>query len=119
MGDEILTGGDVSQVVRVGDTVRRPTGPWTPAVHAFLIHLRKIGFSGAPEVLGIDEHGREILRYIPGQVATDPIPEWAAADDVVESLAVFIREFHDAAQSFTPPSNAIWQPWEARPAPVT
>ena len=26
MGDEILTGRDVSHVVRVGDTVRRPTG---------------------------------------------------------------------------------------------
>jgi Ser/Thr protein kinase RdoA (MazF antagonist) len=115
MGDEILIGGDVSRVVRVGDTVRRPTGPWTPAVHAFLIHLRKVGFSGAPEVLGIDEHGREVFRYIPGQVATDPIPEWAAADDVVESLGVFIREFHEAARSFTAPSDAIWQRWPGAP----
>ncbi|MFI2076838.1 MULTISPECIES: hypothetical protein [Streptomyces] len=30
-----LPGGNVSAgVVRIGDTVRRPAGPWTPAVHA-------------------------------------------------------------------------------------
>ena len=32
-----LGGGNVSGgVVRIGDTVRRPAGPWTPAVHALL-----------------------------------------------------------------------------------
>lgn len=30
-----MGGGNVSSgVVRIGDTVRRPAGPWTPAVHA-------------------------------------------------------------------------------------
>jgi hypothetical protein len=34
-----LGGGNMSSgVVRVGDTVRRPAGPWTPAVHALLTH---------------------------------------------------------------------------------
>ena len=32
--EQPLTGGNVAAgVVRVGDTVRRPSGPWTPAVH--------------------------------------------------------------------------------------
>jgi hypothetical protein len=41
-GTEVpLGGGNMSSgVVRVGDTVRRPAGPWTPAVHALLTHLR-------------------------------------------------------------------------------
>ena len=34
-----LAGGNLNEVVRVGDTVRRPTGPWTPAVHALLHHF--------------------------------------------------------------------------------
>jgi hypothetical protein len=35
-----LDGGNMSSgVVRVGDTVRRPAGVWTPAVHALLNHL--------------------------------------------------------------------------------
>ena len=46
-GTEIpLAGGNMSAgVVRVGDTVRRPAGPWTPAVHALLTHLHEAGFS--------------------------------------------------------------------------
>ena len=65
-----LSGGNMSSgVVRVGDTVRRPAGPWTPAVHALLSHLHDVGFHGAPRPLGIDELGREVLTFIPGTVA--------------------------------------------------
>src|SRR5260221_6573384 len=62
-GTEIpLAGGNMSSgVVRVGDTVRRPAGPWTPAVHALLAHLHAVGFDGAPRPLGVDERGREVL----------------------------------------------------------
>ena len=42
--DEIpLPGGNVGGAVRVGDTVRRPTGPWTPAVHELLEFLADAG----------------------------------------------------------------------------
>jgi hypothetical protein len=65
-----LAGGNVSGgVVRVGDTVRRPAGPWTPAVHALLDHLHAVGFRGAPRPLGLDDRGREVLTYVPGPVA--------------------------------------------------
>jgi hypothetical protein len=61
----LLTGGRITQgVVRVGNTVRRPTGPHTPFVHSLLRHLEEVGFDGAPRVLGIDEQGREILTFI-------------------------------------------------------
>jgi hypothetical protein len=70
--EQPLTGGNVSVgVVRVGDTVRRPSGPWTPAVHALLRYLGSAGFDGAPEPLGIDAQGREVL---PG--ARDRRPHW-------------------------------------------
>ena len=45
--------GNITAVVRVGDTVRRTTGPWTPAVHALLRHLEARGFDAAPRVLGV------------------------------------------------------------------
>ena len=49
-GDEhALDGGNVAAgVVRVGDTVRKPAGFWTPAVEALLSHLGRAGFTGAP-----------------------------------------------------------------------
>jgi len=66
--EERLTGGSISAVAKVGDTVRRNAGPWTPAVHALLRHLEAVGFDGAPRVLGIDGQGREVLSYVPGEV---------------------------------------------------
>ena len=52
-----LTGGTLNTVVRVGDTVRRPAGPWTPTVQALLRHVRDRGFDLAPEPLGFDDLG--------------------------------------------------------------
>ena len=53
-----LHGGNVSTVSRLGDTVRRNSGPWTPAVHALLRHLEKVGFTGSPHALGMDDTKR-------------------------------------------------------------
>jgi hypothetical protein len=108
--EQPLAGGNVSaDVVRVGDTVRRPSGPWTPAVHALLRYLRSVGFDGAPEPLGIDVKGREVLRFIPGTMA------WGDGFDLVRPAARLaraarlIRDFHDAVTEFVPPTDARWQ----------
>ena len=68
--EETLHGGNTNVVVRVGDTVRRQTGHWTPAVHALLAHLQSVGFADAPTVLGIDDQGREILPFVIGEVVS-------------------------------------------------
>lgn len=109
--DEIpLSGGNMSSgVVRVGDTVRRPTGPWTPAVHALLAHLHAVGFRGAPRPLGLDEHGREVLSFIPGAVAWPEHFDLLEPDRQLAHVAQLIRDFHDAVADFTPPPDARWQ----------
>src|SRR4051794_31386189 len=64
-----LSGGRLTAgVVRVGDPVRRPTGPHSAFVHALLTHLEAVGYAGAPRLLGVDEHGREILSSLAGWV---------------------------------------------------
>lgn len=96
-------------VVRVGDTVRRPAGPHTPAVHALLSYLHGAGFEGAPRPLGIDEQGREVLSFIPGTV---PWPDRFGLLDPRDRLARaarLVRDFHDAATGFLPPAGARWQ----------
>jgi hypothetical protein len=110
-GDEIpLSGGNASAgVVRVGRTVRRPAGPWTPAVHALLTHLRSVGFDGAPRPLGIDEQGREVLTFIPGVVPWPDHFHLLEADRQLQQAARLIRDFHDAVAEFTPPPDAHWQ----------
>ncbi len=67
--EETLSGGNMAgEVLRVGHTVRRRAGPWTPAVHELLRHLEQVDFQGAPRALGMDRHDREILSFIPGDV---------------------------------------------------
>ena len=104
-----LDGGNVSAgVVRVGDTVRRPVGAWTPAVHALLEHLWSVGFRGAPRPLGIDEKGREVLSFAAGEV---PWPSHFALLEPLEQLGRvgrLARELHEACASFTPPPGAVW-----------
>jgi Ser/Thr protein kinase RdoA (MazF antagonist) len=106
-----LEGGNISgEIVRVGSTVRRPTGPWTPSVHALLRHLEQRQFTGAPKVFGIDGEGREVLEYLPGDVP------WPAAHHrllgSVESVARMgrlLRAFHTAVADFDPGDDAVWQ----------
>ncbi len=105
-----LTGGNRNAgVVRVGDTVRRPAGPWTPAVHALLTHLRSVGFPGAPRPLGLDERGREVLEFIPGDVPWPSRVDLLEPDAAVVAVGRLVRDFHDAVTGFVPPAGASWQ----------
>jgi Ser/Thr protein kinase RdoA (MazF antagonist) len=96
-------------VVRVGDTVRRPERPHSAAVQAFLLHLHARGFDAAPLPLGHDDQGRQVLTYLPGDVAHAPYPAWAADEGLLRSVAALQRRLHRAAQDFTPPDGATWQ----------
>jgi hypothetical protein len=105
-----LGGGHLSAVVRAGNTVRRPTGPWTPAVHALLKHLEAAGYDGAPRVLGVDELGREVLSFIPGEVAVgNNPPAYVWTHETLIAIARLLRRYHDAAASFAPPADAVWR----------
>ena len=106
-------GGNISASVRVGDTVRRRAGPWTPAIYALLKHLHTAGFEAAPEPLGIDEEGRAMLRFVEGDTHPgwpDPMPAWMYEDpSTLEAAARLLRRYHEAAMSFTPPGGAQWR----------
>lgn len=93
----------MSSVVRVGDTVRRTAGHWTPAVHSLLRYLEDVGFEGAPRVLGFDDQGREVLTYMP----SDASPPWSKA--ALEGTGRLLRRLHDALAGFVPPGDAVWR----------
>jgi hypothetical protein len=99
--------GNVSEVVRVGDTVRRTAGPWTPAVHALLGHLAARGFEAAPRALGFDDRGREVLTYLPGRSGSAEL-DGLRSDDVLVAVAQLVRHYHDAVADFRPPPDAVW-----------
>jgi Ser/Thr protein kinase RdoA (MazF antagonist) len=99
-----LSGGltNAGLVTRVGDVVLRPQGPTSLASRAVLEHLERVGFDGAPRFLGIDDQGREMLRFIPGEAAVEPYPDWALTDEALVSVAELLRRYHDAVAPFDP-----------------
>lgn len=70
--EEILTGGNVSNVYRSEDTVRRELKPDSNKTHKLLQHLERKGFDYAPKFLGIDDKNREILSFIEGEAGNYP-----------------------------------------------
>src|SRR5690348_16282588 len=113
-----LPGGRMtSGLVRHGDRVRRPTGPWSPAVHEHLRHLASAGFEGSPRVLATGD-GWEELTYLEGEVAFDPdwkpgrgnrLPPQARTDRALAGAGWLLRALHEAAAGFEP----RWSSWPA------
>ena len=127
MTEQRLGGGrGTAGVVRIGDRVHRPTGPWTPTIHAYLRHLRAAGFTAAPEVFGFDDERREVLAYIHGEtwgdaispdepktdlVTVRPWPEATRSDCSLAEVGRLYAALHRAAQSFRP-EQPIWREYE-------
>lgn len=115
MDDEVHQGG-ARPVVRIGDTVRRPVQPWTPAVHALLRHLEAVGFPFSPRVLGFDGEGREVLTFIDGESGADV---WGKVvdEDGLAAFARLLRAYHDACAGYAPPAGTVWSTGIGAPGP--
>lgn len=105
--DGFLPGGNMNAVQRVGNTVRRTAGPWTPTVHRYLSYLARNGVDWAPTPLGIEED-TEILSFVEGNVPLYPLPHFVWDDAVLVDGAHKLRQLHDASIGFAV-NEAIWQ----------
>jgi Ser/Thr protein kinase RdoA (MazF antagonist) len=116
--EEPLTGGFInSSVTRHGGIVRRSAGPWSQSVHAWLGHLAGADISVAPRPVSLDlTTGTEEVTYLDGTVLSGGAsPMFLWRDDTLAATAQLVRQFHDAAATFTPPPQADWQQIAARP----
>lgn len=92
MREEPLYGGRTSsEVVRVGDTVRRARDPGSAAAARLLGYLESAGYPCAPRYLGVDDRDRDILTYIPGRTTDHP---GQRADGAYARGAAMLRELH-------------------------
>jgi len=96
MGEQPLPGGHVTTALRAGNTVRRAPPEDPGFVNALLGWFERHGWDGAPRFLGTDELGREVLSFIDGHVAWEPVqpPSLMSAASLAR-LAGLVREFHD------------------------
>jgi hypothetical protein len=105
------------RVVRVGDTVRRPAGPWTLSVHHLLRYLREHDFGLAPEPLGIDHAGRDVLSYVEGREQGWPfIPEIVSTSGAGR-LGRLAARLRTALAAYPCPPGAQWQFARGTPGP--
>jgi hypothetical protein len=109
--DEVALAGGMGNgglVVRLGDTVRRPWHPSTPATHELLTYLDQTAPGVAPVPLGRDEQGREVLSFLAGDVAVPPFPVWVTNAEFLVSLGELLRRVHDALGEWRPPEGLVW-----------
>jgi aminoglycoside phosphotransferase (APT) family kinase protein len=114
--EEWLAGGNMNAVQRIGETVHRRSGPWTPTIHRLLDHLHSNGIDWVPRAIGFDD-GREVLSYLPGVVPTYPLPSWVWDDAVLVSAVEHLADFHDATADFAN-SDGVWQIARHEPSEV-
>ena len=112
-----LVGGNLSAVTRVGETVHRTAGPWTPTIHRLLAHLHRRGVDWVPRPLGFAPDGREIVSFIPGTVPHYPLPAWIWTDEVLVAAGRHLAAFHEATRDFAQ-DEARWQQPAHEPAEV-
>jgi hypothetical protein len=111
MSDLRLEGGFDGGACLVNGTVRRVAGPWSASVQGLLAHLRDRGFDGAPLPLGLDEQGREVVTYLPGETVGSrrPWPAWTHGDEALVQVAGWLRRFHEAVLDLDPGTDAVWR----------
>ena len=103
--EQVLNGGNINSVVRVGDTVRRLTGLHSRTIHDYLLHLEQKNVP-APRFLGIDDSKREVLSFIHGDTEySDDI--WKGETALIKA-ARMLRQLHDASLDFVAPEPASW-----------
>ena len=90
-----LIGGQMTPgVVRVGEVVHRPLKPEEDPIfrHNLLQLLQEQGFKYAPRFLGVDNQNREMLSYIPGEVAHGSA---VIGSKALAQVAGALRQLHD------------------------
>jgi tRNA A-37 threonylcarbamoyl transferase component Bud32 len=91
-----LPGGYVTDPVRLGNTVRRRPAARAEFVHRLLQVFEAADWPGVPRFLGVDEAGREILSYVDGHAAWEPLQAaevWSRVS--LHRVGEMVREFHD------------------------
>ena len=109
--EERLPGGRLTLVLRAGDKVLRQSKPWSHDVQRLLSHVRSRGFLLAPEPLGFDELGRDVVRYIEGDTSATvtPWPGSLWSDELLVEVGTTVAEYHRAVADYIPSEVVHWQ----------
>ncbi|RKT68997.1 phosphotransferase family enzyme [Saccharothrix variisporea] len=113
MDREILSGG-MTTVVRIGRTVRRPVRAWSEAVQWLLAGLAAAQVRGVPRWHGVDDEGREVLDFLPGEAGG----AYGGPETALVSAAKLLRRVHDATAGLPDKTSRPWQLAAVEPVEV-
>ncbi|MEU8791361.1 phosphotransferase [Streptomyces sp. NPDC048643] len=107
---EPLLGGmmNAGAVFRRGALVERPAPPNALALHAYLHALKEHGFDAAPTPVALTTDGRELVTFIPGDVALPPFPRWVVTDTALASVGSLLRRLHEASAAVAVDTRVTW-----------
>lgn len=108
---ELAGGNAAGTVVRVDGTVRKPWTAATSSVQAYMAFLRDCGID-VPSPMGQDAQGRQVIEFVPGQLAIDA-PQLSQPE--LRRVGAMVRAIHDASRGFVMPSDAVWDSAIAAP----
>jgi hypothetical protein len=94
-----LSGGREGAIFKRGNTVIRPTDPWSSTIHLLLKHIRDEGFTAGPQFISVDSHN-EVLSFVEGDTYNYPLLGAIASETALVTAAQLLRAFHDASKSF-------------------
>lgn len=115
--EELLHGGNQAVgVVRVGDTVRRPSQPWSPAIRVLLEHLHAAAPDIAPAPLGTDDRGRDVLSFVAGDIGHYPLDAAMRSDESLAEAGHLLRRYHNATIALVSRTDLPWQYADPDPA---
>ncbi len=115
---EELKGENMSGVWRIGDTVHREAGPWTPQVHRLLLHLRAKGVACC---LSRWAWTRKVVRcctFLPGIVGSTPLTGTQRSGAVIVRAASILRAIHDATADVAASWRTGWRAPTREPVEV-
>ncbi|GAB2625254.1 hypothetical protein Aab01nite_19310 [Paractinoplanes abujensis] len=97
LAERPLAGGFVSDVVQIGETVRKSPPRDPEFVRRLLRHFELQDWSGAPRFLGIDDQGREMLSFVQGDVWWRPEhePPSLRSPESLAAVARLVRQFQN------------------------
>jgi Phosphotransferase enzyme family len=108
----------MSSVFRIGDTVHREAGHWTPQVHRLLSLLHAKGVAGVPKPMGMDEKGREVLTFLHGEVGASPLAGTQRSEVVLLQAAKLLNTIHEATAEVARQWTTGWRVPVRMPAEV-
>ncbi|MBW4716886.1 phosphotransferase [Saccharothrix obliqua] len=92
-GERLVGGNSTAEVVRIGDAVHRTRGARSDFTADVLRHLEAVGYPHAPRYLGVDDLGRDVFSYLPGNTTDHPSQR---AEGAYALAGTMLRRLHEA-----------------------